>query len=107
MEIIIGVMIMIFVLGLISLLFYWKIRPRLAMRKLVAKEAFFFHQDLYKKIELLEDDQSMTNEDWEKMLEIAQFADERFLKKCPGLVPEFQSLAEIVAEIIEERQESK
>lgn len=90
--------------GLFIVLICYLFRSRTAMKKLVAQEAFFFHQDLGNKIEALEEDATMTSKDWEKMLEIAKFADERFLYKCPELIPEFQSLAEVVEEIIEDRK---
>lgn len=95
-------------IGLVVVLICYSFRLRRNAYKLIAKEAFFFHKDLQNYIEELEDsEENITDKEWEIILEIARFADKRFLQKYPHYIPEFQNLEEEVAEIINERRETR
>lgn len=107
MEIVIITILAALIFGPFIFLIYKKLKHGREAKKILTKEFFFFHQDLGKKIEEFTNDKTVTDEEWEKILEIAKFADERFLNKCPEKMPEFVSLEQIVAEIIEDRKESK
>lgn len=91
-------------IALISSIIYRHLRPCMAKNQLIAEETIYFHDDLGKKIEELEDNPSTTDEDWKTMFEMAKFADIRFLTKHSDQL-DFVSLAQIVDEIIEERKE--
>ena len=88
------------------LVFEKKIVGKIIAWKILSEEKFFFHHDLGNKIILeLEDDDTISKEEWDEWLKISIFADERFNQKSVKQV-ESEGLEEIVRAIIEEKKET-